>query len=66
MNSLKILRTTIRLLVNESMNEGNLDAAWSMSPLATTRPEDEDDESMSETEEDMEEFGGGYSRPCGC
>ena len=64
MNSLKIIRATIRLLVNKTVNEGGLDASWSMSPLATARPEEEDEE-MSESEEDIEEFGGGNNRPCG-
>lgn len=65
MNSLKILKTTIRLLVNKTINEGGLDASWSMSSLAAARPEEEDEE-MSESEEDIEEFGGGNNRPCGC
>lgn len=64
MNSLKILRATIRLLVNKTVNEGGLDASWSMSPLATARPEEEDEE-MSESEEDIKEFVGGNNRLCG-
>jgi len=66
MDSLKILRTTIRLLVNKTINEGNLgDASWSMSPLAAVRPEEEDEE-VSESEEDIKEFGGDNNCPCGC
>lgn len=64
MNSLKILMTAIRLLVNKAVNEENLGASWSMSPLATARPEEEDEEA-SESEEDIEEFGGGNNRPGG-
>jgi len=64
MDSLKILRDAIRLLINETIQEGNLDASWSASPLAITRPDDE--ECTCESDEELEEFGGGYGRPCGC
>lgn len=67
MDPLHILRRTIRLLVAES-----LDAAWQPSPLAVPvgdsredrDPVDEEDCGCSD--EDVKEFGGGYSRPCGC
>jgi len=62
MNSLKILRDTIRLLINESIREGNLDAAWSMSPLATTGSDDEE----REFNEELEEFSVDYEEQCGC
>lgn len=67
MDSLRTLRRAVRLLVAES-----LDAAWQPSPLAEPVGDSREDREPTIEgdcgchEEDVEEFGGGYGRPCGC
>ena len=51
MNSRRILREVIFHFINESITESGLDAAWSVSPLATFSDDDESDDDRDDLED---------------
>lgn len=54
MNSRRILKETIQLFINESITESGLDAAWSISPLATFSDVDDDSDNESDELKDLQ------------